>query len=251
MWALALSDATRGLGCPPLAPSPTVPPSPQCVGSRVEFLNVYTENYPLTYVPSSPADGRCPWAGGLGPQGVGRRPVDRASWPALILCSPPAAPTACPPPCPPSGPRSPEQPRQGVPGWVPSLKPRATQPGQTCRWQRGLPIQGPQTGPAPLLLQRTPGTDTGLGSSPKGAARPRRATLPDAPQPLTVPPPARRHPQPLCCPQGPLIHWPRRLRACPRLPLPEVPSLPNPGRRAVGGARPGWVLGSPYVGRKK
>lgn len=69
--------------------------------------------------------------------------MDRASWPALILCSPQPFPSALLPTLSTQGRVwGEEQPWQGLPYQVPSLKPGATQPGETCCWEPWLPIQG-------------------------------------------------------------------------------------------------------------
>lgn len=160
---------------------------------------------------------RAPGLGGRGPQGVGRRPVDRASWPALILgFLPTCPPEPCSPPCPPScilgtgagvsRPHSPRVPR-----------------GHTARTDLWLGAQAawseePDPAPPPLLLQRTP------GPSP---ARPQTSS----PSPAA---PARPRPgRPSAVPPGPLIHWPRRLRTCPCLPSNRSLSLPNLGGQAA------------------
>lgn len=93
--ARALSDATRGLGYPSLAPSPTTPYSPLCLGSRVSKCLNGEVPLDLCSFLSSRWMARAP-GGGLGPQGAGRTPVDGASWPALSSALAPA-PRACPP----------------------------------------------------------------------------------------------------------------------------------------------------------
>lgn len=237
-WACARSDATRGLGCPSLAPSPL------CLGSRAsKCLN---RELPLDFCSFLSSRWQEPlgWGGVLGPQPVGRRPVDRASWPALILCFlPTCPPEPCSPPCPPrSAFWGEEQALVSLtalssPGRVsPFGSPMATQPGQTCGWEPRLPrLRSLEPVPPLLLLQRTPGTNTRPGSAPRGAAKPQRPLLPEAPGPA-LPPlfallPARVPGSPSAVPQGPLIHWPRRLRTCPCLPLQEVPPFSaKPGR---------------------
>lgn len=149
-------------------------------------------------VPSSPADGQTPWAGGPGPQGVGRRRADRASWPALILCSPQLLPSPAPyPACPPRAAVSGERSSFGKVSPIGSL-PLGLGPHSQERPAAGSP------GPAlpPLLPQRTTGTSTSLSSAPRGAVGPLRAVSPGALQPLTVPtcPPAPTWP--LCCSPG-------------------------------------------------
>lgn len=93
--ARALSDATRGLRYPSLAPFPTTPYSPLCLGSRVSKCLNREVPLDLCSFLSSRWMASAP-GGGLGPQSAGRTPVDGASWPALSSALAPA-PRACPP----------------------------------------------------------------------------------------------------------------------------------------------------------
>lgn len=220
---------------------PTTPPSPLCVGSRAsKCLN---REIPLDFCSFLSSRWQEPlgWGGVLGPQRVGRRPADRASWPALILCFlPTCPPEPCSPPCPPrSAFWGEEQALVSLtalssPGRVsPCGSPMATQPGQTCGWEPRLPrLRSLAPVPPLLLLQRTPGTNTGQAPIPKVLPSPRG---PSSQKPRSPSPPLPSFPPaslaaPLLFPRDLSYTGPGGCGHVPASPSKRSPFSAKPGR---------------------
>lgn len=187
--------------------------------------------------------------------------MDRASWPALILCSLlpcPASATTPPHPPPAVLPAASAQvcilgrgaDLEGLSALsipcrvssVPSLplSPVATQPEDTCCGEPGPHICRRSPGPVPplLLFQRTQGPTRGWAPLPKVRRGP-RGRLSQKPHSPALSPPTRWHPrQPLCCSPGTSHTLAQEAVDVSPPPPPRGPlSLPDPGGWA-GGARP-------------
>lgn len=224
--ARALSDATRGLGYPSLAPSPTTPYSPLCLGSRVSKCLNREVPLDLCSFLSSRWMARAP-GGGLGPQGAGRTPVDGASWPALSSALAPA-PRACPPS---SAFWGEEQALGGLTalGGSPRV-PVATQPGGTCGREPRLPIKEPGTTPASAAAQRSPGSSAGRLRAPRCCqARGRPSQQPPA-LPGPAPLPARSPGSPSAVPRDLSYTGPGGCGHVPASPSKRSPLSAKPGR---------------------
>lgn len=196
-------------------------------------------------------------------------PVDRASWPALILCfllltSTPTPWNPAPHPVHPGlhlGERSRAW-KLSQPLASPARSPRSW-PLSYAPWphsqetfnQAAWAIRGALNQSHLCCCFREPRDQPRAGFRSQRCGQTPEGSLPGSLQPRTVPAHPPRSGSPSAVPQGPLIHWPRRLRTGPRLPLQEVPSLCQAMGGRVGGQEawlpPCWFLDGPYVGSKK